>query len=178
MIFLPDLDWDATLSRWTGRPHGLTIDPIGVECFAPVAEPKRGWFGRRRDEPTASPYVHVLAHRELGSDRIRAWASGQVAQLAALSREPDATGQRLTELTEAEAARLAGRDWTPASLTVDGVAHPGSAYVDTPERWAAYVEVGEDRIALIGRDVTLDAVALRTASGDEARRLRTDALRV
>lgn len=178
MIYLPDFDCDWALSRWTGRPHGLTIDPIGVECFVAAPEPKRRLFGRRPVAPEPAEYLHVLVHQELTSDRIRSWAAHQVAVLGVLAVRPDAAGDELNRLAAQEAAALEGRDWTPASVTVDGVAAAASAFVAEPDRWAAYVELGEDRVALVGRGLALDRARLRTASADEARRVRTDALRV
>jgi len=179
MIYLPTFDCDWVLSRWTGRAHTLTIDPIGVECFVAGSPQRRGLFGRRRAaEPPVAGYLHVLVHAEQSSDRIRSWAATQVAQLGVLAAHPDATGDLLNRLTAEEAERLAGRDWTPAEVVVDGVAQAASALVAEPERWAAYVDLGADRVALVGRGLPLAQAALRTASTEEARRLRTDALRV
>lgn len=179
MLYLPDFDCDTTLSRWTGRPHGLSIDPLGVECFVAAPEPRRRLFGRR---PAASPppaaYLHVLVHQELSSDRIRSWAANQVALLGVLATNPDAAGDALHRLTAEESERLAGREWTPTTLTLDGGELAASAFVAEPGRWAAYVEVGEDRIALVGRGLEPAQAPLRTATSDEARRLRTEALRV
>nr|NLI50155.1 hypothetical protein [Propionibacterium sp.] len=179
MIYLPAFPCDWVLSRWTGRAHTLTIDPIGVECFVAGPPPRRGLFGRRHTaEPTVAVYLHVLVHGEQTSDRIRSWAANQVAQLGVLAERPDAAGDELNRLTAEQAERLAGREWTPAEVVVDQVAHAASAFVAAPDRWAAYVELGPDRVALVGRGLSLAQAALRTASTDEARRLRTDALRV
>ncbi len=179
MIYLPAFDCDWVLSRWTGRAHTLTIDPIGVECFVAGAPPRRGLFGRRRAaDPVVAGYLHVLVHAEQPSDRIRSWAINQVAQLGVLAAQPDAVGDALNRLTAEEAGRLAGREWTAAEVVVDGVAHAASAFVAEPGRWAAYVDLGADRVVLVGRGVTQEQAALRTASSDEARQLRTDALRV
>lgn len=178
MIYLPVFECEWTLSRWTGRPHGLSIDPIGVECFVPVAAPKRRLFQRRPAAPAGSPYLHVLVHNDLPSDRIRSWAEGQVAQLGVLEKHPDASGDQFNRLAEAESGRLEDRDWTPATMTVDGVSHAASAFVAQPERWAAYVDLGQDRVVLVGHNLPLDGLALRTASSQEAREVRTAALRV
>lgn len=178
MLYLPEFPCDWALSRWTGRPHGLTIDPLGVECFVAPPAQRRGLFGRRRAEPSVSPYLHVLVHNELSSDRIRSWARMQVARLGVLATAPDAEGDALNRLTEQESALLADREWTPVEVVIDGAPHPGSAFVAEPLRWAAYLDLGADRVALVGRDLTLAAARLRTATADEARRLRTDALRV
>lgn len=178
MLYLPTLPCDWTLSRWTGRPHGLGIDPIGVECFVPVEERKRGLFGRRRGGVSASPYLHVLVHSELSGERIRSWARAQVARLGALAEQPDAEGDVLNRLAEAETSRLADVAWTPASFVVDGEPVGGAVYLAEPQRWAGYVEVGADRLALVGRDLAPSDAVLRTASSDEARQIRTAALRV
>lgn len=179
MIYLPTFPCEWVLSRWSGRAHSMTIDPIGVEAFVPQEPAPRGIFGRRRKEPVApAAYLHVLVHQELSSERIRSWAVGQVAQLAALAAQPDAVGDTLNRLAASEADRLSGRDWIPADITVDGVTWAASAYVDSPGRWAAYVELGHDRVALVGRDLELADASLRTASLDEARQLRSEALRV
>ncbi len=179
MIYLPAFACDRVLSRWTGRAHSLTIDPIGVECFVAGPPPRRGLLGRRRaTQPPVAAYLHVLVHGEQPSDRIRSWAMNQVAQLGVLAEHPGATGDELNRLTAAAVERLAGREWTAAEVVVDGVAHAASAFVAEPERWAAYVELGADRVALVGRGLPLAGAALRTATSDEARQLRTDALRV
>lgn len=178
MIYLPTFPCDWVLSRWTGRAHTLTIDPIGVECFVSGAEPRRGLFGRRRAAAPVAEYLHVLVHGEQSSDRIRSWAATQVAQLGVLAERPDASGDELNRLTEAEALRLADREWTPASVVIDGQAHEASAYVVETDRWAAFVDLGADRVAMVGRGLPLGRATLRTASSDEARQLRTDALRV
>lgn len=179
MIYLPAFACDWVLSRWTGRAHGLSIDPIGVECFVAGPEPRRGLFGRRRAaEPVVASYLHVLVHTEQSSDRIRAWAAHQVAQLRVLADHPEASGELLNRLTEEESQRQADRDWTPTHVVLDGSPREASAFVVEPERWAAYVDLGADRVALVGRGLTLEEACLRTASNDEARKLRTDALRV
>ena len=43
---------------------------------------------------------------------------------------------------------------------------------------AAFTELGDDLVAIIGSDLPLSSVRLRTATSDEARELRTQALRV
>lgn len=179
MIYLPTFPCDRVLSRWTGRAHTLTIDPIGVECFVSGSAPRRGLFGRRRAaEPVVETYLHVLVHGEQSSDRIRSWAANQVAQLGVLAEHPDAAGDELNRLTAAEAERLADREWTPATVVIDDTPHAASAFVAAPDRWAAYVDLGADRVALVGRGLPLADASLRTASTDEARELRTAALRV
>jgi len=178
VLYLPEFPCEWALSRWSGRPHGLAIDPLGVECFVAPPTPRRGLFGRRRSEPAPSLYLHVLVHNELSSDRIRSWARTQVARLGVLATQPDAEGDTLNRLAEEESGRLVDREWTPAEIVIDGVPRAGSAFLAEPQRWAAYVDLGADRIALVGRDLTLEAARLRTATADEARRIRTDALRV
>lgn len=178
MLYVPEFPCDWALSRWSGRPHGLTIDPLGVECFVAPTETRRGLFGRRRVTPASSVYLHVLVHQELSSDRIRSWARAQVARLGVLASQPDAAGDVLNRLADEEAARLADGDWTPAEVVIDGIAHAASAFVAEPGRWAAYVDLGADRVALVGRDLDLADARLRTATAEEARRVRTDALRV
>ena len=66
----------------------------------------------------------------------------------------------------------------PATITIDGRAERAIAWEVSPTLWAIYVEQGEDRIAVIASDVPAGALELRTASIDEARELRTEALRV
>lgn len=177
MMYLPVIPCDTALSRWTGRPVGMTIDPLGVECFIPGPVLRGGLFRRRR-EPEVRAYLHVLVHGELGPDRVRSWAAGQVARLAALADEPDAVGDRLNRLAAEHGERIAAVEWTDTELQVDGHSVPGSCYVDGPSRWAAYFELGDDRVALVGRDLALAETALRTATDVEARALRMDALRV
>lgn len=177
MIYVPDFQADWALSRWTGRPAGLTIDPIGVEATIRAAPVKRRLFARPRP-PEPEPYLHALVHTELPSDRIRSWAMRQVAVLAALEGTPEASGEHLNRQADAEAERLSGRDWVPATVMIDGRGHAASVYEDGPTRWAAYVDLGADRLALIGQGLTLAEAPLRTADADEARRLRTDALQV
>lgn len=177
VIYLPAFDCDTVLSRWTGRPHGMTIDPIGVECFV-MPPARRTLLGRRREASEPSAYLHVLVHDELSSDRIRSWATSQVARLAALANQPDAEGDLLNRLAAEAQESLMDREWTPQALVVDGHVHPGSAFVAEPLRWAAYLELGADRVALVGSGLTPEEAPLRTATGDEARALRTDALRV
>ncbi len=178
MIYLPTFDCEWALSRWSGRPQGLAIDPLGVECGVTAPIPKRRLFQRRAAEPAASVYLHVLVHTDLSSDRIRSWARGQVAQLGVLETYPDARGDDLNRLTESELAALEGLEWTLASVTVDGVARQGSALVVRPDRWAAFIDLGADRVVLVGSHLALDDVALRAATSDEARQVRTAALRV
>ncbi len=181
VIYLPAFDCDWVLSRWTGRPQGLTIDPIGVEAFvaAPTAKPS-GLLGRlRKAEPTGpDAYLHVLVHDELPSDRIRSWAVNQVAKLRVLGERPDAAGDSLNRLTAQEVERLTDRDWTAAQVVIDGTAHPASVFEAEEGRWAAYADLGADRLVLVGQGLTLADATLRTASTEEARQLRTDALRV
>ncbi len=166
MIYLPVTAREVVLSGWAGRPSGLSIDPIGVECVPRV----RG-AGRH-------PYLHVLAHRDLQPARIRAWQMRQVAQHLVRREAPKASGDELNRLTDDRLAALGGLAWTPATVVLDGRGMPVSRWQVEPRLWAAYAEIGEDRVALIGSDIPLDAVELRTASAEEALRLRTDAMRV
>ena len=178
MLYVPDFEAEWSLSRWTGRPQGLTIDPLGVEAVI-VPEARKGLRARFHHEELAPiRYLHVLVHQEMPTDRIRSWCANQVAQVGVLMEHPDAFGDELNRLTADEAERLSGRDWTPAQVIVDGVAHQASAYVAEPDRWAALVELGEERVALVSRGFTIEEATLRTATYDEARRIRTDALRV
>ena len=179
MLYLPTFDCEWALSRWSGRPHGLTLDPLGFECFVAVPAPKRGLFGRRRPAESApAPYLHVLVHVDLSADRVRSWVTGQVARLGVLAVTPDAVGDLLNRLTEEESARLSDRAWEPATVVVDGAPRAASAFVAEPGRWGAYLEVGDDRVALVGRGLALADVALRSATEDEQAQVRAVALRV
>jgi hypothetical protein len=179
VLYLPTFDCEWALSRWSGRPHGLTLDPLGVECFVSVPEPKRGLFGRRRStDPSAAPYLHVLVHTDLSAERVRSWAVGQVARLGVLAAVPDAVGDTLNRLTEEESGRLADRAWTPATITLGGAPHQASAFEAEPGRWCAYLEVDGDRVALVGRALALADVGLRPATSAELAEVRAAALRV
>jgi len=179
VLYLPTFDCEWALSRWSGRPHGLTLDPLGVECFVPVPAPKRGLFGRRRAaDPAAAPYLHVLVHTDLPAERVRSWAVGQVARLGVLAAVPDAVGDTLNRLTEEESARLADRAWAPATIEVDGAPRQASAFEAEPGRWCAFLEVDGDRVALVGRALALGDVGLRAATDAEVAQVRAAALRV
>lgn len=177
MIYLPTFTCEWTLSRWAGRPQGLSIDPMGVECFQPQPEPKRGLFGRRRPAPLTSPYLHVLVHREQAEDRVRSWAIGQLARLTVLSNTPDATGEDLTRLAEVEAHRLS-EHWQASTMVVAGRECSASVCSVSAELWAAYVERADEKIALVGRDIQLVDAHLRPASVEETQSLVQAALRV
>lgn len=167
VIYVPTAVSTQALSSWAGRPSGLTIDPIGVEAVPAV--------------PGAGPgaYVHVLAHHEMPPERIRSWECRQLTQhLARQQVGKDATTDEFNRVTDELAATLADRDWIDGTIVVDGVAVTASVWELSDRLWAVYTELGEERVAVIGSDVPRAAVALRTASGDEARALRTEALRV
>lgn len=167
MIYLPVSVSEQSLSSWTGRPVGLTIDPIGVEAVPAV--------------PGAGPraYVHVLVHHELGSERIRSWQRRQLTQhLVRQLIGDDASTDAFNRATDDYAETLADRDWVEGTLVVDGSPVAASVWELSDALWATYAEVGDERIAVIGSDVPREAVALRMASNDEARELRTEALRV
>ena len=166
MIYLPEQAAESALSAWAGRPDGLVIDPIGVEAvpLAPGAGPR--------------PYLHVLCHRELPAAHIRSWMRRQVAQHLVRLDDPDAAGDTLNRLTDDRLAALADRDETPTVISVDGAPVTVAAWEITPMLWAAYTELGDDLVAIIGSDLPLSSVRLRTATSDEARELRTQALRV
>lgn len=167
MIYVPTAVVVQALSSWTGRPVGLTIDPIGVECVP--------------DVPGAGPgaYVHVLAHHELAPERIRSWQQRQLTQhLVKLQVGADAPADEFNRATDDMAAFLADREWIDGTIVVDGVPVTASVWELSSTLWATYTELGEERVAVIGSDVARDAVALRTASSEEARALRTEALRV
>lgn len=153
----------------------MSIDPIGVECFVDVPR-GRGLFGRGK--PTPEPYLHVLVHDELPSDRIRSWAARQVALMLALDADPQLAGDPLNRAADEQGRGLQGRDWVPATVVMDGQAREASVYEAAPDRWAAYLDLGEDRVVIVGRDLALADAPLRTASADEARELRTEALKV
>ena len=177
MLYVPEFDCDVTLSRWTGRPSGLTIDPFGVECFVAAPTPKRRLFGRR---PAAvrPAYLHVLVHRELAAERIKSWAVMQVARLGVVGDDPALSGDPLNRLVEAELGRLGSVTWTPSTVVIDGVDRPAEAFVVDEQRWAVCVDVGQQQVALVGRDIALDAARLRSASDAETREIRMAALRV
>ena len=167
MIYVPVSVSQQTLSSWTGRPVGLTIDPIGVEAIP--------------DVPGAGPraYVHVLAHHELSPGRIRSWQRRQLTQhLVRQQLGDDVTSDAFNRATDELAASLQDREWEDGTLTVDGAPVAASVWRLSDSLWATYAEVGEERLAVLGSDVPREAVALRTASTDEARALRTEALRV
>ncbi|WP_040160814.1 hypothetical protein [Nigerium massiliense] len=177
MIYLPAFEADWTMSRWTGRPQGLSIDPIGVECLVP-AEVRRGLFGRRKAAEQPAAFLHVLVHEEMPSDRIRSWAARQVALMLALDEQPQLAGDALNRLADDHARDLRGRDWVPATVILDGTPREASVFEAAPDRWAAYLDLGTDRVAIVGRDLALADAPLRTATAEEARQLRTEALKV
>lgn len=167
VIYVPTAVAVQALSSWTGRPVGLTIDPIGVECVP--------------DVPGAGPgaYVHVLSHHELAPDRIRSWQQRQLVQHLVRQRVgDDVSSDEFNRATDDFAAQFADRAWIDGTIVLDGVAVTASVWELSPTLWATYTELGEERVAVIGSDVPRSAVALRTASGEEARELRTEALRV
>ena len=166
MIYLPTAVREQALSSWAGRPDGLRIDPIGVE-----AVPRIRGAGRRS-------YVHVLTHQDLSPTRIRSWQVRQILQHLVRLGSPSAEGDDLNRLVDARAEQHAGREWLPATITIDGRSQPALSWTVTPTLWAVYAEQGEDRIAVIAKDVPAGALELRTASTQEARELRTEALRV
>lgn len=167
MIYLPVAASQQTLSSWTGRPSGLTIDPIGVE-----AVPNAAGAG-----PDA--YVHVLSHQELSPERIRSWQRRQLVTHVVTQRlGASATGDAINRAADDLAAEVADRDWIDGTIVVDGVAVTASVWELSDRLWACYTEVGDDLVAVVGSDVPRESIALRTASGDEARALRTEALRV
>lgn len=167
VIYLPTSVSQQSLSSWTGRPSGLTIDPIGVEAVPAV--PGAG----------AGAYVHVLVHHELLPERIRSWQRGQLTQHLVRRQVGDGvTSDEFNRATDELAATLADRDWADGTLVVDGVEVAASVWTLSDTLWAVYAELGDARVAVIGSDVPRAAVALRTASADEERILRTEALRV
>ena len=167
VIYVPVSVAQQALSSWTGRPVGLTIDPIGVEAVPVV--------------PGAGPhaYVHVLAHHELSPERIRSWQRRQLTQHLVRHQLGDSvTSDAFNRATDELAVSLEDRDWVDGTLVVDGAAVAASVWQLSDSLWATYAEVGEERVAVLGSDVPRDAVALRTATTGEARALRTEALRV
>lgn len=167
MIYVPTAVSEQALSSWAGRPVGLTIDPIGVEAVPAVAG-----AGPRA-------YVHVLAHHEMTPERIRSWQQRQLTQHLVRDRiGQDVSSDEFNRATDELALQLADREWIDGTVVIDGSAVTATVWELSPTLWAAYTELGEDRIALIGSDVPRDAIALRTATSDEARALRTEALRV
>jgi len=166
VIHLPTAVSRQALSSWSGRPDGLRIDPIGVEAVADV--PGAG----------PAPYVHVLTHQDLAPERVRSWQRRQIAQHLVRQADADAQGDPFNRLVDDRLDALADLDWGPATVLVDGRPVPALLWQAGPLLWAAYLEQGEDRVALIASDVPVGAIELRTASADEARALRTEALRV
>lgn len=167
MIYMPTPVSAHALSSWSGRATGLTIDPIGVEAVPDVTG------------AGPAPYVHVLAHHELSPERIRSWQRRQLLQhLVRRQLGDDVSSDEFNRATDEMASLFADRDWIDGTIVVDGAAVTASVWELSGTLWAVYTELGDERIAIIGSDVPRPGVALRTASGDEARALRTAALRV
>ncbi len=167
MIYLPTSVHRQVLSPWTGQPAGFTIDPIGVEAVPAV--------------PGAGPdaRVQVLVHLDMQPERIRSWQQHLLVQRLVRAEVGDAVaGDDFHRLVDEREASVADRAWVDGVVVVDAVAVTAAIWELAPTLWAVYTELGEDRIALVGSDVPRGLVALRTASTEEARALRTEALRV
>lgn len=177
MIYLPAFEATWTLSGWTGRPDGLVIDPIGVEVRIPAPQPKRRWWGGRRPaEPDR--ILHLVTHHDMAVERIQSWAMRQLAIAAALEKNPHLYGEWLTTAADEQAEEFDALTWKPTTVAIDSAPHQGLIYQVSHTRWAIFIVRGEDRIALISDGVGVDQIALRSATDDEARQLRADALRV